>query len=101
MSTIGPNPESSGNSGTPVCVQAVPETIMVPGPNVAPPSILLIVLALQAPFRVITRLLLVTVSVPPTRKLIRKVVEKVTDPAPEIVSVVADGIARLSPAGIV
>jgi hypothetical protein len=74
---------------------------MVPGPNVAAPRVLLIVLVLQAEPMVITRLLLVTVMVPPTIRLMIKLVEKVTDPAPEIVSVVAEGIARLSPAGIV
>ena len=104
-STRGPNAESNGNSGTLVCVQAVPDVSVVPEPSVAPPPVLVIVSGAQVPPWTIETLprkleLLRTMLLPPTR-VMTKLVGKVRDPVLEIVSVVADGIARLSPAGIV
>jgi hypothetical protein len=102
-STRGPNTESDGNSGTLVCVQATPDVSVVPEPNV-PPPVLLSVSVPQAPFWIIAtpprRLVLsMAMLLPPTR-VMTKPAPKLRDPVLEMVRVVADGIARLSPVGI-
>jgi hypothetical protein len=105
MSVRGPNAERAGNSGTPATAQAVADVRLDPEPSVPLPPSPLIVSVLQAVGawyieRPIGKIELSMVTVLSLTRVMRKPVPRLREPAPDMASVVAEGIARVSPAGM-